>query len=141
MGTFGINRIYSVGRMVKVADRMRWGFAPAWVRSPPYLKSKLHHNFSREASLRGSVCGCMCVYTHTHAYTVQMEHSDVSPGVGMRHLEGPKNQDGLNLGIHIFVYVYKVHMCMHMLGVGIRSWTNCFFLLHIFPSEKEKQNV
>jgi len=25
MGTFGTNRIYSVGRMVKVADRMRWG--------------------------------------------------------------------------------------------------------------------
>jgi len=25
MGTFGINRIYTVGRVVKVADRMRWG--------------------------------------------------------------------------------------------------------------------
>ena len=32
MGTFGTNRIYSVGRMVKVADRMRLGFAPARVR-------------------------------------------------------------------------------------------------------------
>ena len=28
MGTFGTNRIYSVGRMVKVADRMRSGFVP-----------------------------------------------------------------------------------------------------------------
>jgi len=37
----------------------------------------------------------------------------VSPGVGMRHLEGPKNPDGPNLGIHIFVYVYKVHMCIY----------------------------
>jgi len=27
MGTFGTNRIYSVGRMVNVAYRMRWGFA------------------------------------------------------------------------------------------------------------------
>jgi len=42
MGTFGTNRIYSVGRMVKVADRMRWGFTPAWVRFPPYLKCKNH---------------------------------------------------------------------------------------------------
>ena len=76
----------------------------------------------------GSVCGCMCVYTHTHLHTAQMGYSDVSPGVGMRHLEGPKNPDGLNLGIHIFVYVYKVHMCMYMLGGGMRSWTKCFFL-------------
>ena len=41
--------------MVKVADRMRCGFVPAWVRFPPYLKCKIHHNFSREASLRGSI--------------------------------------------------------------------------------------
>ena len=46
----------------------------------------------------------------------------------MRHLEGSKNPDGLNLGIHIFVYVYKVHMCMYMLEGGMRSWTNSFFL-------------
>jgi len=59
----------------------------------------------------GSVCGCMCVYARTHTHTVQMGYSDVNPGVGMRHLEGPKNPDGLNLGIHIFIYVYKGHMC------------------------------
>jgi len=41
--------------------------------------------------------------------------------------EGPKNLDGLNLGIHVFVYVYKVHMCIYMLRGGMRSWTNCFF--------------
>jgi len=60
----------------------------------------------------GSVCGCMCVYTHTHTHTAQMGYSDVIPGVRMRHLEGPKNPDGLNFGIHILVYVYKVHMCV-----------------------------
>ena len=54
----------------------------------------------------GSICGCMCVYTHIHTHTAQMGYLDVSPGVGMRHLEGPKNPDGLNLDIHIFVYVY-----------------------------------
>jgi len=62
------------------------------------------------------------------SHTTQMGYSDVSPGVGMRHLEGPKNPDGLNLGIHVFIYVYKVHMCTYMLGGGMRSWINCFFL-------------
>jgi len=76
----------------------------------------------------GSVCGCMCVYTHTYTHTAQMGYSVVSPGVVMRHLEGPKNPDGLNLGTHIFVYVWKVHMCMYMLGSGMRSWTYCSFL-------------
>ena len=61
----------------------------------------------------------VCVHAHTH--TAQMGYSDVSPGVGMRLLEGPKNPDGLNLGIHIFVYVYKLHMCMYMLGGRMRS--------------------
>jgi len=76
----------------------------------------------------GSVCGCMCVYTHAHTHTAQMEFTYVSPGVGMRHLEGPKNLDGLNLGIYVFVYVYKVHTCMYMLGGGMRSCIKCFFL-------------
>jgi len=35
---------------------------------------------------------------------------DVSPAVGTRHLEGPKNSDGLNLGIYVFVYLHKVPM-------------------------------
>jgi len=69
-------------------------------------------------STSGSVCGSMCVYTHTHTHTAQMGYLDVSPGVGMRHLEGPENPDILNLGIHIFVYVYKIHMCMYMLIVS-----------------------
>ena len=70
-----------------------------------------------------------------------MGYLDVSPGVGMRHLEGPINPDGLNLGIHVFVSVYKIHMCIYMLRGGMRSWTNCFFLEHIFSSIKEKQKI
>jgi len=89
----------------------------------------------------GSVCGCMCVYTHTRTHSTQMVYSDVSPGVGMRHLEGPKNPDGVNPGTHTFVNVYKVHMCMYMLEGGMRSY--CFFREHhsIFSSEKEKQKM
>jgi len=54
---------------------------------------------------------CVCIRTHTH--TLHVEYSDVSPGVRMRHLEGPKDLDGLNLVIHVFVYVCKVHMCIY----------------------------
>jgi len=89
----------------------------------------------------GGVCGCMCVYTHACTCTAQMEYSVVSPGVGMRHLEGSKNPDGLNLGIYVFVYVYKVHMCMYMPGGGMRSWTNCFFLWRVCSFENEKQKM
>jgi len=68
-----------------------------------------------------NVRGCMCVYTHTHTHTAHMGYLVVSPEVGMKHLEGPKNPNGLNLGIYLFIYVYKVHMCMYMLGGGMRS--------------------
>ena len=68
----------------------------------------------------------VCIRTHTHA--IHVGYSDVSPGVRTRPLEGPKNPGGLNLGIYVFVYVYKVHMCIYMLGGGMRSWTNCFYL-------------
>ena len=78
------------------------------------------------------LCGleCMSVYVcvYAHSHTLHMGYSDVSPGVGTRHLEGSKNPDGQNLGINIFVYVYKVRMCMYKLGGEVRSWTNCFFL-------------
>jgi len=76
----------------------------------------------------GEVCGCMCVYTHTQTHTAQIGYLDVSPRVGMRQFEGPKNPDGRNLGMNIFVYMYIVHMCMCILGGGMRSLTNCFFL-------------
>jgi len=62
----------------------------------------------------GSVCGCGCVYAQTHTHTVG--YSEVSPGVRTRRLEGPENPDGLNVGIHVFVYAYTVHMCIYMLG-------------------------
>ena len=42
--------------MVEVTDRMRWGFAPAWVRFPPYLKSKIHHKFSPLGDFSLRVC-------------------------------------------------------------------------------------
>ena len=54
----------------------------------------------------GSVCVCECVYIYAHTHTLY-RCSDVRPGVGMRHLDGPKNPDELNLDIRIFVYKSK----------------------------------
>ena len=51
---------------------------------------------------------CVCIRTHTR--TAQMVYLDVSSGVGIRHLEGPKNPDGLNLGIHVFICVQSTHV-------------------------------
>jgi len=75
------------------------------------------------------MCVSVCVNAHTHTHCTDgvLGCVNVSPGVGMRHLEGPKNSDVLNLGINIFVYACKVHVCMYMLGGGMRFWTNCFF--------------
>ena len=50
-----------------------------------------------------SVCGHVCVNTHTHTHAAETGYSDESPGIGMRYLEGLKNPDGLNLGIYVFV--------------------------------------
>jgi len=41
----------------------------------------------------GSVCGCMCVYTHTRTHTAHMGYSVVDPGVEMRHLESREIPD------------------------------------------------
>jgi len=72
-----------------------------------------------------------------------MGYSDVSPGVRMRHLEGPKNPDGLNLDIYVFVYVYNLHMCIvhDRRRDDILDKVDCFFLEHIFSLEKEKQKI
>jgi len=83
---------------------------------------------------------CVCIRTHTHTHTAQMSYSDVSPGVGMRHLEGPKSPDGLNFCIHMFVYVYKVNMCTCMLGGGMNLGLTIFSSNIVFlPKNKSKR--
>ena len=66
-----------------------------------------------------------------------MGYSGVSPGVRIRHLEGPKNPDGLNFGMYVFVYVYKLHM--YMLGGGMGSWTDCLLSLTYFLFRQKQQ--
>ena len=42
---------------------------------------------------------CVCIRTHTHK--LHVGYCDVSPGVGTRHLDSPKNPSGLKLGIYL----------------------------------------
>jgi len=58
----------------------------------------------------------VCVYIRAHTHTLNVLYSDVSPGVETRNLENPKNLDGLNLGIYVFVHVYKVQFFPYLLG-------------------------
>ena len=55
------------------------------------------------------------------AHILNVGYSDVSSGVGTRRLESPKNPYGLNVGIYVFVYMYKVLTCIRMLGGGMSS--------------------
>jgi len=58
---------------------------------------------------------CVCVYTHAH--TMHVGYSDVSPGVGTRHLESPEEiQMYGSDSIHTYRAVYQVHMYIYMLG-------------------------
>ena len=65
---------------------------------------------------------CVCVYAHTH--TLHVGYSDVSPGVGTRHLESPEEiQMYCSDSIHIrstHVYIYA--------GLQVEVWTNCLFV-------------
>ena len=82
---------------------------------------------------------CVCVRTHTHTHCTDWVLG-CEPR-GRDETPGEPKESRLNLGIYMFVYVYKVHMFMYLLGGGMRSWTNCFFLEYIFPSVKEKQKT
>ena len=75
------------------------------------------------------MCVCVCVYARTHAH-----YTDGVLGCEPRSrdetLGGPEESRWTKSRYtYIFVYVYKVHMCIYILRVGMRSWTNCFFFL------------
>jgi len=82
----------------------------------------------------------MCdTHTHTHAVYGVL---DVSPGIGTRHFEGPKNQERLNLVKFVFIHVYKVHMCIYMPWGKMRSRLTAFFYLcylNIFSKKQSKR--
>ena len=82
---------------------------------------------------------CVCVYAHTH--TLHVGYSDVSPGVGTRHLESPEEiQIYCSDSVHIYRAVYEVHIYI-CAGLQVEVWTNCLFVFcsHVFLSQKRKE--
>ena len=73
---------------------------------------------------------CMAVYVgvgvciRTHTTTAHVGYSGVRPWAGMRHLEELENPGGLSLGLYVFVYGYKMHIRMYMLGVLVSNVRN-----------------
>jgi len=68
---------------------------------------------------------CVCIRTNTHTLHEVLGLS-VSPGFRTRHLEGPKNPDGLNLSIYVFVYhgVQSTHV--YIILARRRDYVFCF---------------
>ena len=85
----------------------------------------------------------VCVHARTHTHCINGVLS-VSPEVRMRHLEGPKNPDGLNLGTHISVYVYKVHMLKtrelqtQLLHYPPRVIIKAIIIMHIYAKRRDE---
>ena len=71
---------------------------------------------------------CVCVYAHTH--TLHVGHSDVSPGVGLRHLESLEEiQMYCSDSIYIYRAVYEVHTHVYIYaGLQVEVWTYCLFV-------------
>ena len=85
---------------------------------------------------------CVCVYAHTH--TLHAGYSDVSSGVGTRHLESPEEiQMYCSDSIHIYRAVYKVHMYICILGYRKNSGLTafCFLVPYFFFNKKEKKKM
>jgi len=59
----------------------------------------------------------LCVCVHTHAHTLHVVYSNVSPGVRARHMESPEEiQMYCTDSIHIYRAVFQVRMYTYMLG-------------------------
>ena len=76
--------------------------------------------WAREVSphfLQGVDVYVLCVCVCAHAHTLHVGYSDVSPGVGTRHLESPEQiQMCCSDNIRIYRAVYQVHTYIYMLG-------------------------
>jgi len=83
---------------------------------------------------------CVCVYTHTH--TLHVVYSDVSPGVGTRHLDGPEEiQMYCSDCIHIYRAVTN-HTCIYICWATVRGLIAfCFLLTYFFFHKKEKKKM
>jgi len=78
----------------------------------------------------------VCIRTHTHTHCTcwvlrcEPWGRDETPG-------GPEESRWTtywHICIRIRVQIL-IHVCLYMLGGGMKSWTNCFSFKHVFPFE------
>jgi len=82
-----------------------------------FLRMHVQQAFSALFTGVSNTIACICrkrMYEHAHA--LHVEYSDVSPGVGTRHLESPEEiQMYCSDSIHIYRAVYELHVYMYIL--------------------------
>jgi len=78
---------------------------------------------------------CVCIRTHKHTLHVVF---DVSPGVVTRHQEGPKNPDGLNLGICIRIFGHYVSQLLAQSGLRLLVFASSRVDLMSSPPHSEQ---
>jgi len=97
--------------------------------------------FLRGVGMYMPVCACK----HTHTQTLHLSYTDMSPGVGTKHLESPINPGALDLGICEFECIRSTHVYIYA-GRRDEIWTSfgMYFLLqnldffwHVFSSAKD----
>ena len=85
---------------------------------------------------------CVCVYALAH--TLHVGYSDVSLGVGTRHLESPEEiQMYCSDSIHIYRAVYEGHMHTYICWATGRSlhYLPFCFLLTYFSFHRKEEHV
>jgi len=130
-----------------------------WNHRGPVGKAKAWSVRFRSCSSRNSPTGLSLYFVYHRLFSTTVitsqGHTDAKNQLIVNRSAslGPKNQDGLNLGVHVFVYVCsKVHMCISYRVIKATSiyiywevgWDiglTAFLPEHVFPSEREKQKM
>jgi len=76
---------------------------------------------------------CLCVHIRTHTHTILVGYSDVSPGVGTRHLKSPESPDGLNLRTCLYRYARRRD--------EILDWLFFIFEHFCLPGKQKNVNI
>jgi len=86
----GVSGVFPAGLRLVFVSSVRDSFGPGvWKLSPNFLQGVDVYVL------------CVCVYAHAH--TLYVGYSDVSPGVGTRHLESPEEiQMYCSDSIHVY---------------------------------------
>ena len=140
--TAGCAHVLACAQFVHAHWRRGWGVSNSLYRALVAWRGGLFVRRDRSVVLclsifdaGGCVRSCMCVYTHTHTHTAH-GMLDVSPGINTRHFEG-ESTCTKSRQICIRICVQSPHMCIYVLGGGMRSGLTVFFFNILFLLKKQ----